>query len=63
MQPGQISVVGGNVDAGVTLKHVPTTPSGTLASTDGHVVDERYNWFVVLRVLYDAEVKSATAQR
>jgi len=53
-QPGQVTVVGGNVDAGVTMKHVPTTSSGTLAGPDGRVVDGRYQWFVVLRVLYDA---------
>lgn len=52
-QPGQLSVVGGNVDGGVTMKHVPTTTSGTLSSGDGQVVDSRYGWFVVVRVLYD----------
>lgn len=53
-QPGQLSVVGGNVDAGVTMKHVPTTAAGMLASADGQMVDPRYNWFVTLRVLYDS---------
>ena len=52
-QPGQLSVVGGNVDGGVTMKHVPTTTSGMLASADGQLVDTRYDWFVVVRVLYD----------
>ncbi len=52
-QPGQLSVVGGNVDGGVTMKHVPTAAAGTLADRDGQVVDPRYSWFVVLRVLYD----------
>ena len=52
-QPGQLSVVGGNVSAGVTLKHVPTTATGTLAEPGGRSVDGRYDWFVVLRVLYD----------
>ena len=52
-QPGQLSVVGGNVDGGVTMKHVPTTLTGMLSSADGQVVDTRYGWFVVLRVLYD----------
>ena len=50
--PGQLSVIGGNVSAGVTMKHVPTTPAGTLADASGQVVDGRYPWFVVLRVLY-----------
>ncbi len=49
---GELSVVGGNVSAGVTMKHVPTTPDGLLAGPGG-VLDGRYNWFVVLRVLYE----------
>lgn len=48
--PGQIAVIGGNVDDAVTLKHVPVTPNGTLAAPDGSVVDTRYPWMVVLRV-------------
>ncbi len=52
-QPGQLSVVGGNVDGGVTMKHVPTAGSGMLSGGDGQVVDSRYGWFVVVRVLYD----------
>lgn len=51
--PGMLSVIGGNVDDAVTLTHVPTTPSGTLATPDGRVVDTRYPWFVVIQVLYD----------
>lgn len=51
--PGQLTVIGGNVAASVTMKHVPTTASGTLASPDGQVMDGRYPWFVVLRVGYD----------
>ena len=42
----QLTVVGGNVDAGVTMKHIPLTALGT-------VTDDRYNWFVVLRVAYE----------
>ena len=30
-QPGVLSVIGGNVSAGVTMKHIPVTDSGTLA--------------------------------
>jgi len=52
-QPGQLSVVGGNVGGGVTMKHVPTTSVGMLSGEDGHVVDSRYDWFVVVRVVYD----------
>jgi hypothetical protein len=47
---GQLSVIGGNVDDAVTMKHVPLTPDGHLASPDGRVVDTRYAWMVVLRL-------------
>ena len=47
---GQIGVVGGNVDDAVTLKHVPVTSDGKLATPDGRVVDTRYPWMVVLRL-------------
>lgn len=50
--PGELTVVGGNVNDAVTMKHVPLTDSGTLATPDGTVVDARYGWFVVVRVLY-----------
>ena len=52
-EPGLLTVVGGNVTAGVTEKHVPVTPNGTIAGPDGIPVDPRYPWFVVLRVMYD----------
>ena len=51
--PGQLSVIGGNVDDSVTEKHIPTTPAGMLVDPAGAVVDTRYPWFVVLRVQYD----------
>ncbi len=51
--PGQLAVIGGNVDDSVTEKHIPTTPAGTLADPATGVVDTRYPWFVVLRVHYD----------
>ena len=54
--PGTISVVGGNVDDAVTLKHVPVTPDGKLANPDGSVLDTRYPWMVVLRLLVAAPV-------
>lgn len=54
--PGMLAVVGGNVDDAVTMKHVPTTPDGRLAEPDGTVVDPRYPWMVVLRVLYPTPV-------
>ncbi len=52
--PGMLTVIGGNVSAGVTTKHVPVTPTGTLADANGRVADGRYPWFVVLRVTYDS---------
>ncbi len=52
--PGQLTVIGGNVDDAVTEKHIPTTAGGMLADpATGAVVDTRYPWFVVLQVLYD----------
>ncbi len=48
--PGQIGVVGGNVDDAVTMKHVPVTADGKLATPDGVVLDTRYPWMVVLRL-------------
>jgi len=53
-RPGQLTVIGGNVGAAVTKKYVPTTPDGLLWSA-GQAVDERYEWFVVVRILYDGE--------
>jgi hypothetical protein len=49
-----ISVIGGNVDDAVTMKHVPVTPDGKLATPDGTVLDTRYTWLTVLRVNYSA---------
>jgi len=48
--PAQIGVIGGNEDDAVTLKHVPVTPDGRLATADGQVIDARYPWMVVLRL-------------
>jgi len=53
---GFISVVGGNVDDAVTMKHVPVTTDGKLAAPDGQVLDSRYPWMVVLRLLADTPV-------
>lgn len=53
-RPGQLTVLGGNVDDAVTEKHVPTGQDGRLATQDGTVIDTRYPWFVVLQVLYEA---------
>jgi hypothetical protein len=53
---GQIAVIGGNVDDAVTLKHVPVTADGKLATPQGNVLDTRYPWMVVLQVLAGAPV-------
>ena len=52
--PGQIAVIGGNVDDAVTMKHVPVTADGKLATPDVVVLDTRYPWMVVLRLLIGA---------
>ena len=52
--PGQIAVIGGNVDDAVTMKHVPVTADGKLAAPDGVILDTRYPWMVVLRLLVPA---------
>lgn len=49
---GYLSVVGGNVDDAVTLKHLPIAPDGRLTDAGGRLLDTRYEWFVVLQVLY-----------
>jgi hypothetical protein len=54
-----LTVVGGNVDDAVTMKHVPTTPDGMLVRPDNSIVDTRYGWFVVIRVLYGDTVQGA----
>lgn len=47
-----LSVIGGNVDDTVTMKHIPIGTDGRIAGPDG-VYDTRYPWMVVIRVLYD----------
>jgi len=54
--PGQISVIGGNVDDAVTMKHVPVTTDGKLATPEGVVLDTRYPWMVVLKLQVGAPV-------
>ncbi len=48
----ELTVIGGNVDDAVTLKHVPVDTTGLLTGPDGKVLDIRYGWMVVLKVLY-----------
>jgi hypothetical protein len=49
--PGQISVIGGNVEDSVTMNTVPVTADGKLATPDGVVLDTRFPWMTVLRLL------------
>jgi hypothetical protein len=49
----QISAVGGNVDHAVTMKHVPVTTDGRLADPSDRVLDARYPWLVIIRIVYD----------
>lgn len=52
MKPGELDVIGGNVDNAVTMKPIPATADGHLAGPDGVVLDPDHHWFVVLKVLY-----------
>jgi hypothetical protein len=49
-----LTVIGGNVDDAVTMKHVPLT-------LDGRIIDPRYPWFVVIRVQYDVPTALGSA--
>jgi len=57
IQPGSLDVIGGNVEDAVRLTHVPITARGTLGNPGEPVLDQRYRWFVILQVLYDAEAE------
>jgi hypothetical protein len=53
MVPGEIAVIGGNVEDSVTMNHVPVTADGKLATPEGVVLDTRFPWMAVLRLLVD----------
>nr|WP_294529558.1 DUF2272 domain-containing protein [uncultured Rhodopila sp.] len=53
--PGRIAVIGGNVQDSVTMNTVPVTGDGKLATPDGVVLDTRFPWMAVLRLLVDGE--------
>jgi Uncharacterized protein conserved in bacteria (DUF2272) len=57
--PGRIGVIGGNVEDTVTMNLVPVTDSGKLATPDGMVLDTRFPWMAVLRLLVDDAAPSA----
>jgi len=61
ISPGSVSVIGGNVDDAVALTHIPVTEQGWLAGPDGTILDPRYPWFVVLRVLYQIDAVAPAA--
>jgi hypothetical protein len=51
--PGEIAVIGGNVEDSVTLNRVPVTADGRLATPEGIVLDTRFPWMAVLRLLVE----------
>jgi hypothetical protein len=51
MVPGRIGVIGGNVEDSVTMNYVPVTEDGRLATAEGVVLDTRFPWMAVLRLL------------
>jgi hypothetical protein len=57
--PGQISVIGGNVEDSVTMNTVPVTQDGKLATPEGVVLDTRFPWMTVLRLLVDEAAPAA----
>jgi uncharacterized protein DUF2272 len=57
--PGRIAVIGGNVEDSVTMNYVPVTADGKLATAEGVVMDTRFPWMAVLRLLTDQPVPAA----
>lgn len=57
--PGRISVIGGNVEDSVTMNTIPVTADGKLADPDGAVLDTRFPWMAVLRLLVPEPVPAA----
>jgi hypothetical protein len=53
MVPGEIAVIGGNIEDSVTMNHVPVTEDGRLATPEGVVLDTRFPWMAVLRLVVD----------
>jgi hypothetical protein len=56
--PGRIAVIGGNVEDSVTMNYVPVGADGRLATPDGVVLDTRFPWMAVLRLLVDETVQN-----
>ena len=57
--PGQIAVIGGNIQDAVTMTYVPVTEDGKLAAPEGIVLDTRFPWMAVLRLLIDEPIPAA----
>jgi Uncharacterized protein conserved in bacteria (DUF2272) len=57
--PGRIAVIGGNVEDSVTLNYVPVTADGRLATSEGIVLDTRFPWMAVLRLMVDDPLPQA----
>lgn len=57
--PGRIAVIGGNVEDSVTMNYVPVTEDGRLATPEGIVMDTRFPWMAVLRLLVDHDEGAA----
>jgi len=53
-KPGAISVIGGNVGNAVAMSRVPASQQGMIARADGHSIDDRHSWFVVIAVPYSS---------
>lgn len=49
-KPGEIAVIGGNVEDAVTMNFVPVSAEGRLALPGGAVLDGRFPWMAVLRI-------------
>jgi hypothetical protein len=59
MIPGRIGVIGGNVEDSVTMNYVPVGADGRLATPEGVVLDTRFPWMAVLRLLVDDPAPAA----
>jgi hypothetical protein len=54
-----ISVIGGNVQDTVTMRHITVAADGKLAGLDEAILNQRQKWMTVLRV-HEPEVASGS---
>jgi hypothetical protein len=59
MVSGRIAVIGGNVEDSVTMNYVPVGVDGKLATPEGVVLDTRFPWMAVLRLVVDDPAPAA----